>query len=180
MCMHSYGGVVGTNAVAGLARKDRQAENLPGGVVHLFYLASFMLAQGQTMRSVVEKVGLVGRGSLVKIEDDGTWFPTEAIWGMYHDLEPEDQDEQVNQLVYSNICCMSSATTYEAWRYIPTTYVRTSEDRWNPPQFQDFCQANAENAGADVDVVEFKSGHSVYAKYPNELADLVAKVSNAT
>lgn len=45
LLMHSYGGVVGTNAIAGLARRERQVRNLRGGVGQLIYVASFMVAQ---------------------------------------------------------------------------------------------------------------------------------------
>ncbi|RYP73537.1 hypothetical protein DL771_003576 [Monosporascus sp. 5C6A] len=58
--MYSYGGVMGTNAVAGLARRDRQ-ENLNGGVVHLIYAAFFMLLEVQSIRKLYERAASQGR-----------------------------------------------------------------------------------------------------------------------
>ncbi|KAI0173627.1 alpha/beta-hydrolase [Hypoxylon sp. FL1284] len=180
MLMHSYGGAVGTNAVEGLARKDRQAKGLPGGVVHLFYLAGYLLAKGQSVWKIIEKSGLLEQMTpLVKLEDDGTWMPNDAVWGMYHDLDPEDQQEQMRLLRVNNSACAYGETTYEAWRDIPSTYVRTTEDRWVPPTYQDICVGNTKDAGVPLDVAVLNSAHSPYAKFPKEVADLVVKASSA-
>ncbi|KAI1495961.1 Alpha/beta hydrolase fold-1 [Biscogniauxia marginata] len=176
LLMHSYGGVVGTNSIAGLARRDRQVRNLRGGVVQLIYAASSMLAENQTIRTVVREVNLPRRGALVKFEDDGTWFPSDPVSLLYHDLEPEDQKEQLALPRHGNSACLTGEATYEAWRGIPTTYVRAAEDQWLPPEFQDFCLENAANAGVSVNVEVLDSGHSPYVKFANELADMVVKV----
>jgi hypothetical protein len=48
--MHSYGGLVGSNAISeDLSFKDRKAAGLPGGVFHLFYIAAFLLDMGQSV-----------------------------------------------------------------------------------------------------------------------------------
>jgi hypothetical protein len=48
--MHSYGELVGSNAIAKeLSFSHRDAAGEPGGVVHLFYLAAFVLAEGQSV-----------------------------------------------------------------------------------------------------------------------------------
>jgi len=41
--MHSYGGVVGTQALVGLGWNERAKPEQPGGVVALVYMASYML-----------------------------------------------------------------------------------------------------------------------------------------
>jgi hypothetical protein len=47
--MHSYGGLVGSNAVTmELSFSHREASGMPGGVVRLFYLAAFVLGEGQS------------------------------------------------------------------------------------------------------------------------------------
>ncbi|KAI1447319.1 Alpha/beta hydrolase fold-1 [Annulohypoxylon stygium] len=176
--MHSYGGVPGSNAITGLSRKARQSSALPGGVIHLIYIASFMLAAGQTAREVVRKGNLPGRSSLLKFEQDGTWFPADPAWLLYHDLSTSDQTEQVNLLKYGNLSIMSNEATYEAWRDCPTTYVRATLDRWLVPEFQDICLANASDAGVTIDIIALRSGHSPYVNFAQELAALVAKVSS--
>lgn len=44
--MHSYGGAPGSEAVAGLSKKERQARGKKGGVVRLVYLAAMALEEG--------------------------------------------------------------------------------------------------------------------------------------
>ncbi|KAI1277409.1 Alpha/beta hydrolase fold-1 [Xylaria sp. FL0933] len=176
--MHSYGGVAGTSALEGLTRKDIQAQGLPGGVVHLIYVAAFMLCLGQNIRTVVQAVKLPGRNSLVQFADDGTWFPTDPVSLLYHDLTPEDQMEQKNLLEWGNSVILTGNTTYEAWKDVPTLYVRSTEDRWLPPEFQDFCLQNAGNAGASISVSALPSGHSPYVNFVEELADMTLQVAS--
>lgn len=46
---HSYGGVVASCAVEGLAKTDRKAAGQEGGVVRIIYLAAFALDKGQSL-----------------------------------------------------------------------------------------------------------------------------------
>ena len=47
--MHSYGGVVGTNALDGLLAPQRKALGLPGGVIHIIYMAAFVQPAGSRL-----------------------------------------------------------------------------------------------------------------------------------
>lgn len=47
--VHSYGGVVGGAAAAGLSKQTRTAEGKPGGVIGLVYLVASLVGQGETM-----------------------------------------------------------------------------------------------------------------------------------
>ncbi len=50
--MHSYGGVVGTEAVdETLGAKQRQIKGLSGGVTQLLYLCAFLLSEGNSLGS---------------------------------------------------------------------------------------------------------------------------------
>ena len=50
--MHSYGGLVGSEAVTEeFSRVKRKEKGLPGGVIHLFYYAAFVLEEGQSVLS---------------------------------------------------------------------------------------------------------------------------------
>lgn len=44
--MHSYGGVVGTEACRGFDKKTRKSQGKEGGVSHLIFCAAFLLPQG--------------------------------------------------------------------------------------------------------------------------------------
>lgn len=50
--MHSYGGLVGSEAIPpGLTFLDRKKRGLKGGVIHLFFFAAFLLEVGQSVLS---------------------------------------------------------------------------------------------------------------------------------
>jgi alpha-beta hydrolase superfamily lysophospholipase len=49
--MHSYGGVVGNNSLDGLLWPQRKAKGLDGGVVHVIYMAAFVIPQGTCMNT---------------------------------------------------------------------------------------------------------------------------------
>lgn len=139
LVMHSYGGVVGSSAASkDLTKKERQAAGLPGEISHLIYISAYLLAKNQSAWDVLVEAGgdTPERRTLVKFKDDGTWMPTDAVSGLYHDLDPEDQEEQAGGLRPHNFTALLGKATHEPWRDVPSTYVYSSEDRWVPPSFQ--------------------------------------------
>ncbi|PHH64523.1 hypothetical protein CDD81_4302 [Ophiocordyceps australis] len=178
LLMHSYGGVPGTSALQDLTLKDRRGQNLQGGVVALVYAAAFMLEESQSIRTVVQAVDLPGRNSLVQFSSDKTtWFPLDPRWLLYHDLAPQDQEEQAKLLKWGNAAILTGQTTYAAWKHVPTLYVQSLKDRWLPPEFQAFCLQNAANAGAPVRVAALDSGHSPYVNFAADLAQMTLEAA---
>ena len=50
--MHSYGGLVGSEAITeDLTWAKRRAQGLPGGVIHIFFYAAFLINEGQSVLS---------------------------------------------------------------------------------------------------------------------------------
>lgn len=50
--MHSYGGLVGSEAIPEeLSYSKRQGQGLPGGVIHLYFYTAFLLEEGQSVIS---------------------------------------------------------------------------------------------------------------------------------
>jgi len=48
--MHSYGGLVGSNAIPEeLSSSHRKSLDLPGGVIYLFYFSAFILGENQSV-----------------------------------------------------------------------------------------------------------------------------------
>jgi len=48
---HSYGGIVGTEAIKGVLKTERHAKGLPGGVIRIIYLSAIVLREGTSMHS---------------------------------------------------------------------------------------------------------------------------------
>lgn len=53
LVVHSYGGLVGANAVEGLGYKQRQQQGKVGGVVMFVYLAAFVMPLGKNIKEAV-------------------------------------------------------------------------------------------------------------------------------
>lgn len=52
--MHSYGGIVGTQAITkDITKQARQSKGLSGGVIHLVYLAAFIVPVGASLGSAL-------------------------------------------------------------------------------------------------------------------------------
>lgn len=68
--MHSYGGLVGSEAITqDLSYSNRRAQGLSGGVIYLFLYAAFLLSEGQSVLDAFGespnndvKVSLISRG----------------------------------------------------------------------------------------------------------------------
>ena len=70
--MHSYGGLVGSEATTEeLSFAKRQALGLPGGVVHLFLYSAFLLNEGQSVLSAFGE----SPNNDVKVSMLGIFFP---------------------------------------------------------------------------------------------------------
>jgi pimeloyl-ACP methyl ester carboxylesterase len=53
LVVHSYGGLVGQNALMGLGLKQRQAIGKKGGVTIFIYLAAFVAPKGATIKAML-------------------------------------------------------------------------------------------------------------------------------
>lgn len=52
LVVHSYGGLVGSEAMKGLGKKQRESEGKKGGVVRLVYICAFFLELGMHLQAV--------------------------------------------------------------------------------------------------------------------------------
>ena len=176
MLLHSYGGAVGTEAVNGLSASERAAKGLSGGVTHLIYMCAFMLQVGES----------VGGASLPRpvpepVERDpatGTTFLCEPPRQLlYADLEPERGREMEALLARQSGPAMTDAVTYPAWRYIPTTYLRTMDDRVLFPEWQERQIKAVREAGVKITVETYKAGHSPFLSIPGEMVAAVERAA---
>ena len=60
--MHGYGGLVGSEAITkDLSKKERQAKNLQGGIIHLLYISAHVGPVGHTVAGGISGGGLPNR-----------------------------------------------------------------------------------------------------------------------
>jgi len=168
LLMHSYGGLVGSEAVPEtLTASSRQKGGLLGGVSLLVYVSAFMLPPGKSCQSFYGDMP----GSVV---EDGFYFDPDAKSRMFADLPGEQADTWVAKMVRHPFKVQQTITTRAAWLFAPSTYVVLTEDGACPPPAQE------QFAGAmGSKVVSFQAGHMAPLTKGRELADVVDQAIQA-
>ena len=152
---HSYGGMVITEAGAGVAQ-----------VAGLVYVCAFLLDVGQSV------VGLLDGGlpSWQRLDAErGLIRVADPVPTFYGDLDPDLAATWSGRLGVQTVSSFAQPLTAAAWRHVPSVYVVAGRDAAIPPGTQ---RAMARRATA---VVELDSAHSPFASHPDALAGVVAE-----
>ncbi|KAK5018018.1 hypothetical protein LTR16_001123 [Cryomyces antarcticus] len=172
LVVHSYSGVVGTEAVEGLAPKDRKEGK--GAVVGLVYIAAFMVLEGQCLNDFASPGG-----------DAPWWFKWEGEYLycadphqiFYNDLSASTAAALAAQLTHHPSATFDARTTHAGWRHIPTTYVLCDKDNAIPVQGQDALVQQARGAGAEILEVRLDASHSPMISQPEAVAVAVRRAA---
>ncbi|ROV97140.1 hypothetical protein VMCG_07461 [Cytospora schulzeri] len=170
--MHSYGGLVGSDAIPeDLSLQSRHQRGLTGGVFRLFYFAAFVLDQGKSV------LGTFGGSPRDDVKPNGRFTMKETASTIYNDLPPEEAEYWASKIIDQSYAVQTTLITRTAYKYIPSTYVMAEDDHALPLQWQEMFAAAT---GAEVKRIQ--SGHSPQLSRPEELADLIeaaAEMSSA-
>jgi pimeloyl-ACP methyl ester carboxylesterase len=148
---HSYGGVVATQAAAGL-------EN----VRHIVYLAAFQLDIGGSL------LGLVGEPAPWWIVDDDTLTAGRPFETFYADVPLDDATRAIDRLQPTSYSTVTEQLTAAAWRNTPSTYVICEQDHALPSAVQEQMAKRATH------VRRLSSSHSPMLSRPAEVAQIIA------
>lgn len=163
LVMHSYGGLVGSDAIPeDLSLQSRRQKGLAGGVSRLFYFAGFILDQGKSV------LGTFGESPNNDVKPNGRFTMKETASIIYHDLPPGEASYWASKIIDQSYAVQTTPITRTAYKYIPSTYVMTEDDHALPLQYQEMFAA-----ATCADVKRIFSGHSPQLSKPEELADLV-------
>ncbi|CAF9910019.1 hypothetical protein IMSHALPRED_008531 [Imshaugia aleurites] len=163
LVMHSYGGLVGSEATTEeLSYTKRQAQGLPGGVTHLFYYSAFLLNEGQSVLSAW------GESPNNDVKPDGRFYLLHGEEKLYSDLPPNEASLWASLLVAQSYRVQTTKLTRAAWRYIPSTYLICESDQAVPPQYQEMFAASAK-----AQVEQCRSGHSPHLSQPEMLVQKI-------
>ena len=151
---HSYGGVVITDAAAGLDQVQR-----------LVYVTGFVPDIGESLLDQItygplEWIVPAGEGLLGVAED-------RAHDLFYGDVEPTVAAQAQARLLPQAAASFGQPVHNAAWRDVPSTYVVCSEDRCIPPSAQREWSTRA------TETVELATSHSPFLARPAALADLL-------
>lgn len=184
LAMHSYGGVVGCNALQGLDAQTRKKQGKAGGVAHLVGLAAHIHPSGLSIFDLVAEMGnedLIP--SAFDIAEDGSCFPVNAEMGLFEGLFNEERKKLMLTLSRATIKTMQDKVQYEGWRDVPLTYVLTTKDPTCFAHYQQRMLDKIQATGVVVDVIKLDTGHRPYLTMTQEcvdIIDLVAKKHTST
>ncbi|RDW83786.1 alpha/beta hydrolase [Aspergillus mulundensis] len=181
--MHSYGGQVGTNALAGLSVATRAKQSLPGGIARLVYIAAFALAPGESMMGMVKEMGDEGLIAVAfEFDSDGIARdrdPRNLLVGP--GLAEAELDAFVASLVVWNGSVMYQGLEECAWMDggVRVSYVCTVNDMTVPLGYQRVMIERMREGGKEVEVFEMETGHCPQVTMPKELGEIVSGIVTA-
>ncbi|XXG98399.1 hypothetical protein Hte_004722 [Hypoxylon texense] len=165
--MHSYGGLVGSEAtLEGFSWAKRSEQGLAGGVIHLLFLAAFILPVGQSV------TGAFGTSPNLEEKPGGRFTIRDAARTLYGDLPAEEAEYWGSRIIDQANPVQTTKLTRAAYRYIPSTYIVCEDDKSMPPAFQDQF---SKSINATVDKIS--SGHSPFLSQTGKLVEMIAAVA---
>ncbi|KAK7551442.1 Alpha/beta hydrolase fold-1 [Phyllosticta citricarpa] len=163
LVVHSYGGLVGANAVEGLGYEQRKRAGKKGGVIMFVYLAAFVVPKGKNIKDMLGGQFL----PWMNFKDDICTPDTpEAIF--YHDVAPALQADAIAKLKHTSAAVFSSPVTYEPWHDMPTFFLYCDADAALPLPVQDQFVALL---GAGATTFHSKGSHSPFLSVPEEVVE---------
>ncbi|CAN8103534.1 unnamed protein product [Discula destructiva] len=161
--VHSYGGLVGAEAVKGLGYKQRQAEGKKGGVTLLVYLAAFVTPKGLSITKMLGGEPL----PWMNIQGERVIADTpEDIF--YHDVPEDLKAKAISKLKHQSAAVFQDEVTYQPWEDMECMYFYCEDDRAlvHPVQKQ-FGATLGENAISYT----CKGSHSPFLSEPDTVVE---------
>ncbi|KAI0134962.1 alpha/beta-hydrolase [Daldinia grandis] len=167
LIVHSYSGVVGSEAVAGLDAASRSRAGESTAVIHLIYVAALLVDVGAQLWPT----GSPAVPDQVRVEGDLVYSVPEKLDEVFYGRCTPAQRELLVRCQRSHARgAFTSPTTHAAWRVIPTTYVKARED-----PLGDFL-AQPQAGHRFEEVVEVAGGHFPFVTATEEVVGVIKRV----
>lgn len=165
--MHSYGGLVGSEAtLEEFSWAKRREQGLAGGVIHLLFFASIILPEGQSV------ISAFGESLNLDVKPGGRFTIRDAARAIYDDLPTEEAKYWESKIIDQSYAVQTTKLTQAAYRYIPSTYIVCENDQSVPPAFQ---EQFGRSINATMDKIN--SGHSPMLSQTEKLVEMIAAVA---
>ncbi|KAL3427725.1 hypothetical protein PVAG01_01234 [Phlyctema vagabunda] len=181
--MHCYGGVVGTQAVTqNLVKKWRERYKLEGGVVHLMYIAAFMLPLGDSVATVVLRDKVCGErwdweetfhmlpDQKLVMKDAGRLFYNDTVFST---RKPSFWATFVQNMYHTHLLDPLTNAQYFELR---CTYVCCKLDRFLSEDGQCTMVEKMLEANVEIDMDTVNSGHVPFLRAPSDIVEIVNKL----
>ena len=172
--VHSYGGMVGSHAFAGMSQYDAQ---YPAYVQNLIYMSAFVPMQNESLAGIFGgqlPPWIVSDGEQLTVDGPGELF--------YNDMNEDDAREAVSKLVLHPSRAQFDPPTHSeahiAWEHIPVTYIYCQKDKALVIPAQEMMVQRLQERNPSITVQkEFcDAGHSPFLSQPEKLVEIVMKL----
>ncbi|KAF2873871.1 prolyl aminopeptidase-like protein [Massariosphaeria phaeospora] len=173
--VHSYGGVVGGAAAAGLSTVSRSAEGKKGGVLGLLYLVGNIVGEGETLLQAV------GGAYPPFIKQDtpskGLAVIDPVMETLYGDADPALAPKLEDAMVPHALAAFETPATKPAWAESAfdgrRAYIRTLDDQCNPLFLQDMW---IQKSGVEWTTADLKSSHCPFISKVEDVAAITIEL----
>ncbi|KAF7301081.1 AB hydrolase-1 domain-containing protein [Mycena indigotica] len=170
---HSYGGIPGSQAVAGLEKSKRNKDGARGGIIRIIFLAAILPREGEGLLQTFAGANFqpgqwLGPTGLVTIAA----YPA-ATEVLYHDLDVDAKSHWTSKLEPMSMHILSTPAVGVCWGVdVPKTYICCKQDRSISLQAQ---KTFVERVKVDDKwkVVEMDCGHSPFLSHIDELVAIL-------
>ncbi|ETS77600.1 hypothetical protein PFICI_09662 [Pestalotiopsis fici W106-1] len=177
---HSFSGMTGGTALERLDKQSCAARGLKGGVVRVVHINAFLVSEGFQHSPRGTRDNMIPEMKTDFEAGTVTVLP-EDIKEMFHqDLDDEISREYGHDLRPHSLGTYWCATTYAAWRHIPTSYIFCTKDRPGTVAAIHYLISSAKSSGMHKidNVVEVESGHSPFLSRPQWTAETLIAEAN--
>ena len=168
---HSYGGVPGVSALAGLNTQSRTAAGFSTSVTGLALICAFIVPARTSLAEILQEREIpawhVYDGDLIKFGPPGP----EPL--LYQDLPPAEAAHWASLLRPWSFKVSGSKGLYSAWEDIPTSYLLCTLDNIIPEPLQRRMIKTVSDSGTQIRVEEVESGHSPFLSMPERTAQFI-------
>ncbi|KAK3896992.1 hypothetical protein C8A05DRAFT_48207 [Staphylotrichum tortipilum] len=187
--MHSYGGMVGTDAVGKVVEERSQGGNNTGKIRRLVYVSAYVPLEGHTLGKAME--GAVQEPppppEYLSFEAPYIALNDLAVDTFYHDV-PEPLVSQYAPLLGKQpAATFATPVGYAGWRRVPSTFVYTTHDRPLPLVYQQFIGRRAQEVANQhgcvrpfegaMGEVYMDSGHTPFLSRMQEMGDILIRAA---
>lgn len=170
---HSYGGALASNSVDGFLWTQRKAAGKAGGVVHMVYMAAFVIPLGKALG---DSFGENIPNFLQLDEANGLLYMSDVRMSFYNDLEGAEGQKWAEKCVYCSLHCFQdklSSVPYEhIGKGLDATYLVCKQDyRLLVPVQEAVATLLGENRKTEY----IDAGHCAMLSAPEEVASVVWK-----
>lgn len=195
--MHSYGGMVGTDAVGRVVKERAEADDgdgcdkKGGKIRRLVYVTAHVPLEGQTLFQAIEGEieGPPPPVDHALFEGPYIVLKEEATDVLYHDLPEALISTYARLLGKQPTATFNTPVAHAGWRSVPSTYVYTTQDRSLPLAYQRFMAKRAKEVAGkegssvkpfdgEIGEVSVDSGHTPFLSMTDKMGDILIRAAD--